>query len=256
MCSDPPSSRHQLGSKCQDSTNINLGTGLRASRVLCSSMEQEQAHIPGRYQPERSHAHMDAGCLRPTPTEQLPVLAGIPPPDVRRKAATLAIALKSEETGHLLHKTMINARGTDGESRRLTSRNPFAQQAALLTKSLQPEQTVKDWTAKVWKAQWNKTTSPLQRFITDPTITIAGCNLPRSAWTKLNRLRSGVGRFNANLFRWGLVQSPACECGSEEQTADHVITDCTLHGPPNGISGLMEMDAATTEWLLSNELQL
>ena len=219
-------------------------------------MEQEQAHIPGRYQPERSHAHMDAGCLRPTPTEQLPVLAGIPPPDVRRKAATLAIALKSEETGHLLHKTMINARGTDGESRRLTSRNPFAQQAALLTKSLQPEQTVKDWTAKVWKAQWNKTTSPLQRFITDPTITIAGCNLPRSAWTKLNRLRSGVGRFNANLFRWGLVQSPACECGSEEQTADHVITDCTLHGPPNGISGLMEMDAATTEWLLSNELQL
>ncbi|XP_072039193.1 uncharacterized protein [Amphiura filiformis] len=62
-----------------------------------------------------------SGCLRPTPTEQLPVLAGIPPPDIRRKAASVAIALRSEEPGHLLHDTLSRARNSEGESRRLDS---------------------------------------------------------------------------------------------------------------------------------------
>ena len=196
------------------------------------------------------------GCLRPTPTEQLPVLAGIPPPDIRRKATTLAITLKSEEKEHLLHETVARARSQHGESRRLKSRMPFSQQVVELTETMQPDQIVKDWIAKEWKAQWHKTTSPLKRFIQDPTATIPGCNLPRSAWSKLNRLRSGVGRFNANLYRWGLAESPACDCGSEEQSADHVITDCPLYGSPSGIPGLTEMDEATTEWLLHSRLDI
>ena len=49
-----------------------------------------------------------------------------------------------------------------------------------------------------------------------------GMGLPRAAWVKLNRLRTGVGRFHSSMHKWGLAPSPNHECGASEQTADHV----------------------------------
>jgi len=50
--------------------------------------------------------------------------------------------------------------------------------------------------------------------------------LRRRAWVRLNRLRTGVGRFRSCLYNWGITSSSAWECGAEEQTSDHV---CHLH---------------------------
>ena len=48
-------------------------------------------------------------CLKPTPVFQLPVLAGITPAGLRRKAATLALARKSvKHDWHILHDTTKN----------------------------------------------------------------------------------------------------------------------------------------------------
>ncbi|KAL7388914.1 hypothetical protein ABVT39_023269 [Epinephelus coioides] len=45
------------------------------------------------------------GCLRATPTNQLPVLAGITSAEVRQEAAMLALAQKAQMSeSHLLHK--------------------------------------------------------------------------------------------------------------------------------------------------------
>ena len=50
-----------------------------------------------------------SGCLKPTPVFQLPVLAGIAPAGLRRKAATLALARKAvKEDWHILHDTTKN----------------------------------------------------------------------------------------------------------------------------------------------------
>jgi len=42
------------------------------------------------------------GCLRPTPAD-FPILAGIQPADLRRKGATLSLARRATDPGHLLH---------------------------------------------------------------------------------------------------------------------------------------------------------
>ena len=48
-------------------------------------------------------------CLKPTPVIQLPVLAGIAPAGLRRKAATLALARKPvKHDWHILHDTTKN----------------------------------------------------------------------------------------------------------------------------------------------------
>ena len=61
--------------------------------------------------------------------------------------------------------------------------------------------------------------------------------LSRRAWTRLNRLRTGVGRFGANMLRWGLSTSDCCDCCAE-QTADHITSRrCPIHRSPEGIHG-------------------
>ena len=73
--------------------------------------------------------------------------------------------------------------------------------------------------------------------------------LSRRAWTRLNRLRTGVGRFGANMLRWGLSTSDCCDCGAE-QTADHITSGlCPIHRRPEGIHGLIELDVNTRTWL-------
>ena len=41
-----------------------------------------------------------------------------------------------------------------------------------------------------------------------------------------------LGRFNADMWRWGLSKSPACDCGADQQTTNHIITECLLYRPP------------------------
>ena len=73
--------------------------------------------------------------------------------------------------------------------------------------------------------------------------------LPRVAWVRLNRLRTGVGRFHSSMHKWGLAPSPNCECGAFEQTADHVLTACPIHRAPHGARGLTVLDDKTRCWL-------
>ena len=46
------------------------------------------------------------GCLQSTPVEQLSVLAGIPPAELRRRAASLALASRAMDSDHLLYHTI------------------------------------------------------------------------------------------------------------------------------------------------------
>jgi len=61
------------------------------------------------------------------------------------------------------------------------------------------------------------------------------CDHPRNAWAELNRLRTGVGRFAANIKLMDLCGSDMCECG-KVQTAHQILLDCTKFKRPCHIS--------------------
>ena len=47
------------------------------------------------------------GCLRPTQVDQLPVLAEIAPPALRREAATMVLGRRACQHDHLLHDAVV-----------------------------------------------------------------------------------------------------------------------------------------------------
>jgi len=50
----------------------------------------------------------------------------------------------------------------------------------------------------------------------------------RSPSSLMNRFRADQGPCRANLHRWGLAQSPSCDCG-QRQTMNHIVDDtCPL----------------------------
>ena len=63
------------------------------------------------------------GGLRPTPADNLPILAGIQPAELRRRGATLSLGRRSIEPGHLLHPALT--RPSSADTRRLKWRHPF-----------------------------------------------------------------------------------------------------------------------------------
>ena len=77
-----------------------------------------------------------------------------------------------------------------------------------------------------------------------------GMTLPRRAWVRINRLRTGVRRFRSCLYKWGMASSAACECDAE-QTDDKVVLQCRIHRPPHGLHGPTVLDDETIEWLLN-----
>ena len=94
-----------------------------------------------------------------------------------------------------------------------------------------------------------KNASRLRAFVPETGARPVGMGLPRAAWVKLNRLRTGVGRCHSSMHKWGLAPSPNCECGASEQTADHVLTACPTHWAPHGARGLTVLDDETRCWL-------
>ena len=75
------------------------------------------------------------GCLRPTPTDHLPVLSGIQPAELRRMGATLSLAHRgSLDPDHILHGLLSGS--SDNRQVRLRSRRPFVPGARNLLDNL------------------------------------------------------------------------------------------------------------------------
>ena len=75
------------------------------------------------------------GCLRPTPTDNLPVLSGIQPAELRRQGATLSLANRSYlDPGHNLLGQLTEPQASSKE--RLKSRRLFVRTAQRLLHNL------------------------------------------------------------------------------------------------------------------------
>ena len=189
------------------------------------------------------------GCLRPTPTDHLPVLSGIQPAELRRLVATLSLAYcGSLDPDHILYGLLSGC--SDTGQVRLRSRRPFVPTAQNLLDNLaRLGIRASEWTNHKWKTEYCEGASRLRIFVPWTGAKPVGMGLPRAAWVKLNRLRTGVGRFHSSMHEWGLAPLPKSECSASEQTADHVLTACAIHRAPHGVRGLTVLDDETRYWL-------
>jgi len=69
-----------------------------------------------------------------------------------------------------------------------------------------------------WKENWSASVVN-HTIVTDPTIRQPGFDLRRHTWPSMNRFRASQGPCRANLHKWGLAQSPSCDCG--QRVTDH-----------------------------------
>ena len=190
------------------------------------------------------------GCLRPTPTDHLPVFSGIQPAELCRMGTTLPLAhCGSLDPDHILYGLLSGS--SDTRQVRLRSRRPFVPGARNILNNLaRLGIRASEWTNHKWKTKYCEGTSRLRAFVSRTGARPVGMGLPRAARVKLNRLRTGVGRFHSSMHKWSLAPSPNCECGASEQTADHVLTACEcIPRAPHGARGLTVLDDETRCWL-------
>ena len=100
-----------------------------------------------------------------------------------------------------------------------------------------------------WETEYCENVSRLRAFVPKNSARPVGMGLPRAAWVKLNRLRTGVGRFHLSMHKWDLAPSPNCKCAASEQTAGHVLTAYPIHRALHGARGLTVLDDETRCWL-------
>ena len=190
------------------------------------------------------------GCLCPTPADNLPILTGIQPVELRRNGATLSLARSAMEPGHLLHSALT--RPLSANARCLKSRHPFVPPHNISSVHLATTTYVRRSGQITNGMRSVDNPTRLRIFILDTgTHPPPRMPLPRRAWVWLTCLHTGDRRFRSCLYKWGVASSAACDCGAEEQTVNHVVLQCPIHWPPHGLHGLTVLDDETTEWLLN-----
>jgi len=95
------------------------------------------------------------------------------------------------------------------------------------------------------REDWSSASVVNQTIVTDPTISdsqVSSC-MVSNFWT-------GQGPCRDNLHKWGLTQSPSCDCG-EWQTVNHIVDTCPLTKFEGGLNLLHKADDDTVTSLES-----
>ena len=146
----------------------------RQSTEYCCPVWSRSSHIRKVDSQLNSTMRQITGCLRPTETQWLPVLANIAPPDLRRKASTDRLLSNIEA-----HPNWPGFNDVFNHPPAcLASRSPIWSS---------------DMTPVDINAQWTSAPVVNQSFVPDPTIQQPGFDLPRHTWSMLNRFRTGRG---------------------------------------------------------------
>ena len=217
--------------------NSRWGTNARTIRTtalaLCYSTAEyavpvwERSAYAHLLNPELNQAcRAITGCLRPTNVENLYLLAGIAPPEIRR-----SVCARVERTKQVERETH-SLFGHTPARRRLKSRRSF------LT-SVQPVH----FPAKVvrvneWKRRLEeKAHAGLVNLYEDLAT---GHDSPWLNWRCLNRLRTGYTCSKEQRKKWGYFNGDTtCECGLATENTSHML-QCTLLAHPCTMDDLLE----------------
>ena len=124
-----------------------------------------------------------------------------PAAELRRMGATLSLAYRgSLDPDHILHGLLSGS--SDNRQVRLRSRRPFVPGArTLLDNFARLGIRASEWTNHKWKTEYCENASSLRAFVPETGARPIGMDLPQATWVKLNRLRTGVGRFHSSMHK-------------------------------------------------------
>ena len=88
--------------------------------------------------------------------------------------------------------------------------------------------------------KWRENASRIHIFIKDVSSTPPGINFPRPV--SVNGVRTGIGLFRSETYKWGVASTRACKCGAKEQTAEHIITFFPFYHNPNKACALSDIN--------------
>ena len=185
------------------------------------------------------------GCLRPTPTEHLPVLSGIQPSEVRQMGATLSLAYRgSLDPDHIFYGLLSGS--SDTLQVRLRSRRPFVPGAWNLLENLaRLGIRASEWTNHKWNAEYCKNASRLRALCPIPVPGLLGWAYPE----QLGLSSTACGLVLGDSIRPCTNGVSLLHRIASEQTADHVLTACPIHRAPHGLRGLTVLYDKTRCWL-------
>ena len=219
--------------------NSRWGTNARTIRTTALALCYSTAEYAAPVWERSAYAHLlntelnqacraITGCLRPTNVENLYLLAGIAPPEIRR-----SVCARVERTKQVERETH-SLFGHTPARRRLKSRRSF------LT-SVQPVH----FPAKVvrvneWKRRLEeKAHAGLVNLYEDLAT---GHDSPWLNWRCLNRLRTGYTCSKEQRKKWGYFNGDTtCECGLVTENTSHML-QCTLLAHPCTMDDLLEFN--------------
>ena len=240
--------QHILNTKMKVATRNNLlkklanskwGTNARTIRTtalaLCYSTAEYAAPVWAR----SSHANKlnpvlnqscrsITGCLKPTNVEDLYLIAGIAPPDIRREVC--ARVERTKQTKDERHSLF----GHTPAPVHLKSRQPFL-----------PNVQPMDFSAKTVRcANWRARLREKSHIdVGLPTEDLAkGHNSPWLTWRSLNRLRTGYTCSKEQRKKWKYYDGDTtCVCGLATENTAHLL-QCPLLTRPCTLDDLLEFN--------------
>ena len=111
-----------LGCWSNNVANSHLSPGRFNSSALCSCLVLQCSHLP-HWPCHQRRLRIVTACLRPAPADNLHILAGIQPAELRRIGDTFSLAGRAMDPGHLLHSTLTCP--LSGNARNLKSKQPI-----------------------------------------------------------------------------------------------------------------------------------
>lgn len=186
-----------------------------------------------------------SGTIKTTPTQWLPLLSHIPPPDLRRQNALL------REFQKILNNPRLPIHGdvNDANLNRLRSRSPPTRSAMDLRENnfrIIPQ----------WQNVRNDRNNPIMKDMPCITETPPGFNLPRRTWTTLNRIRTGHGNCADFHHKWNRIPSAECECGAEKQTIHHITSECPLRKYEGSVSDFACVTQTSIDYMNKLDIRL
>ena len=175
--------------------------------------------------------------------------------------AKLSLAHRgSLEPDHILHGVLSGS--FDTRQARLRSRGPFVSAARIFWASL-PDLASALLNEKnhKWNAKYYENVSRLSAFVPGTSARPVGMGLPRAAWVKLNRLRTGQHQCcrmsnsirpctNGVSLLHRIASVALLNKSQTKSIADkpNVLTACPIHRAPHGARDLTVLDDEIRCW--------